>query len=64
MTDSTPGTFLGKTAATWEGMAAWAEAKADEAAASDAPWALNNLRLYQNKMSLWLQNAALARKES
>ena len=28
--------------------ALWAERKADEAAASDAPWALRNLRLYQN----------------
>lgn len=31
--------------------ALWAEAKADEAAASDAPWALRNLRLYQNMAS-------------
>ena len=28
--------------------AEWAERKADEAAASDAPWAMGNLRLYQN----------------
>ena len=28
--------------------ALWAERKADEAAASDEPWALGNLRLYQN----------------
>lgn len=33
--------------------AAWAERKADEAAASDAPWAMRNLRLYQNFASKW-----------
>ena len=32
-------------------MAQWAERKADEAASSDAPWSLGNLRLYQNKAS-------------
>ena len=31
--------------------AEWAERKADEAAASDKPWALRNLRLYQNLAS-------------
>lgn len=41
-------------AKTWLAMAQWAERKADEAAASDAPWALANLRLYQNLMSQWL----------
>ena len=44
-----------RTAAQWEAMAVWAERKADEAAASDAPWALRNLRFYQNKMSEWLK---------
>lgn len=29
----------------------WAERKCDEAAASSAPWALGNLRLYQNLAS-------------
>ena len=28
--------------------ALWAERKCDEAAASNEPWALKNLRLYQN----------------
>lgn len=45
-------------------MAAWAERKADEAAASDAPWALANLRLYQNLMSKWLAAAAAAERRS
>lgn len=31
--------------------ALWAERKADEAAGSDAPWALGNLRTYQNYAS-------------
>lgn len=35
-------------------MAQWAERKADEAASSDKPWAMANLRMYQNKMSEWL----------
>lgn len=39
------------------GMAAWAGRKADKAAASDAPWALGNLRTYQNLMSKWLGEA-------
>ncbi len=34
--------------------AEWAECKANEAAASDKPWAARNLRLYQNLMSKWL----------
>jgi hypothetical protein len=33
--------------------AEWAERKADEAAASDAPRAMGNLRLYQNFASKW-----------
>lgn len=41
-------------AKTWLAMAEWAERKANEAAASDKPWALANLRMYQNKMSEWL----------
>lgn len=45
------GVGVRKSAATWEAMALWAERKADEAAASDKPWALRNLRLYQNKAS-------------
>ena len=40
-----------RSAKTWRGMALWAERKADEAAASDKPWATRNLRLYQNKAS-------------
>ena len=39
---------------TWLAMAQWAERKANEAAMSDEPWALNNLRLYQNLMSNYL----------
>jgi len=31
--------------------ALWAERKCNEAAASDKPWALRNLRLYQNYAS-------------
>lgn len=38
-------------------MAAVFERKADEAAASNEPWALGNLRLYQNKMSEFLAKA-------
>lgn len=33
------------------GKALWAERKANEASASDAPWAMGNLRLYQNMAS-------------
>lgn len=43
-------------------MAKWAERKADEAAASDKPWALRNLRLYQNLMSQWLGEALAAER--
>lgn len=43
--------------------ALWAEAKADEAASSDAPWALRNLRLYQNLASkFWGEHFAIERK--
>lgn len=49
---------------TWLAMAQWAERKANEAAASDAPWALNNLRLYQNKMSEWLGEYYRAEQET
>jgi hypothetical protein len=37
----------------WRRMALWAERKGDEAAASTEPWALGNLRTYQNFASLW-----------
>jgi hypothetical protein len=40
-----------RTAETWRGMALWAERKANEAASSDKPWALGNLRNYQNMAS-------------
>lgn len=40
-------------AKTWKAMAEWAERKADEAAASDVPWWLGNLRTYQNCASKW-----------
>ena len=43
--------------------ALWAERKADEAAESDAPWALRNLRLYQNYASrYWGEHYAELRK--
>jgi hypothetical protein len=48
-------------AALWERMAKGAERKADFWAASDAPWALGNLRLYQDKMVLWGRYADCAR---
>lgn len=38
----------------------WAEKKANEAAASDAPWALKNLRLYQNLMVRYMADLAAA----
>jgi hypothetical protein len=41
-------------------MAEWAERKADDAAGSDAPWALKNLRLYQNIASEWWRKHYLA----
>lgn len=44
--------------------AQWAERKADEAAASSAPWALGNLRLYQNLASkFWGEHFAALREE-
>lgn len=45
--------------------AQWAERKADEAAASDQPWALGNLRLYQNMASrYWGEHFAAKRREA
>lgn len=45
--------------------ALWAERKADEAAASDKPWALGNLRLYQNMASrFWHEHFTELRKET
>jgi len=42
--------------------ALWAERKADEAAVCDKPWALSNLRFYQNYASLfWSEYFAAAR---
>jgi len=44
--------------------ALWAERKADEAAESDKPWALRNLRLYQNHASrFWGEHFAAVRAE-
>lgn len=40
-----------RSAATWRYMAEWAEAKAEAASASSDPWAMANMRLYQNKAS-------------
>lgn len=41
----------------------WAERKCAEAAASDKPWALRNLRLYQNLASkYWSEYFSEARK--
>lgn len=46
-------------------MALWAERKADEASTSDAPWALRNLRLYQNLASKWWgEHYAALRRET
>lgn len=50
-------------AKTWYGMADYAERKANEAAASNEPWAPRNLRLWQNKMSEWLGNALKAERD-
>lgn len=45
--------------------ALWAERKADEAAASDKPWALRNLRLYQNMASkFWSECFTAERSEA
>jgi hypothetical protein len=47
-----------------ERMALWAERKADEAAASDAPWAMGNLRLYQNMASkFWHEHYTAVREK-
>ena len=44
--------------------ALWAESKANEASESDMPWAIANLRLYQNLASkFWGEYYALARLE-
>ncbi len=44
--------------------ALWAENKADEASASSAPWALKNLRMYQNLASkFWGEHYAALRAE-
>lgn len=43
--------------------ALWAERKADEAAASDAPWAMRNLRLYQNMASKFWGECFAAERE-
>ena len=40
--------------------AEWAERKCDEAAASSEPWALANLRLYQNYLSRFLTDYYVA----
>ncbi len=49
----------------WRRMALWAEAKVDQAAASSEPWAMNNLRLYQNKASeFWAEHYRACRAES
>lgn len=56
------GAIVRRSADMLRGMAEWAEAKADEAAASDAPWALGNLRVYQNMASkYWGEHFAAAR---
>lgn len=47
----------------WHRMADWAERRANEAAESDAPWAMRNLRLWQNKMSEWYGYALAAERE-
>jgi hypothetical protein len=47
-----------------ERKALWAERKADEASASDAPWAMGNLRLYQNLASkYWGEHFAAVHAE-
>jgi len=48
----------------FERMALIFERKADEAAASNAPWAVGNLRTYQNKASeFWGKHYAAARAD-
>lgn len=47
-----------------KGLALWAERKADDAAGSDKPWWLGNLRLYQNMASrYWGEYYAAVREE-
>lgn len=48
-----------KTAMHFKRCAAWAENKANAAANSSKPWALGNLRLYQNEMCKWLDRRNL-----
>ncbi len=46
-------------------MAVWAENKADYWSESDKPWALRNMRLYQNYASkYWAEHFTELRKES
>lgn len=47
----------------FERMALWAERKADEAAESPKPWALRNLRFYQNYASKWWGEHYKAKRE-
>jgi hypothetical protein len=51
-----------KPAAVWEAMERGAALKADEAGRSDAPWALGNLRLYQDLENRFGTYAAIARR--
>ena len=54
-----------RSSATWRHMAEWAEAKANAAAAASEPWALANLRLYQNKASeYWGEHYKAAQAEA
>ena len=51
-------------AKTWKAMAEWAEAKANAAAASSEPWAMANMRLYQNKASeFWAEHYKVVHAE-
>jgi len=52
-----------RSAKAWRGMALWAERKADEAAVSNEPWALGNLRTYQNYASKWWSEHYKAARE-
>ena len=47
-----------------KGKAEWAERKAGEAAASNYPWAMGNLRTYQNlAFKFWGEHFAAVRAE-
>lgn len=51
-------------AKTWRYMAEWAEAKANTASISSEPWAMANMRLYQNKASeFWREHYKAAHAE-